>query len=250
MKTVCVIPARYGSERLPGKPLRMIGDKSLIQWTILAARKFQVTDDVIVATDHKEILRAAESVGCKAVMTDPECPSGTDRIQQALRGIEADIVINLQGDEPLMSAETVEKAHAALLSREADAATACVPVYNEEQFSNPNIVKVVCDYHDMALYFSRSPIPSLARRSAVNSEKDYLWGYKHLGLYIYKREALERFVTLPMSNLESLEKLEQLRMLENGMKLVCVKTPHDSIGVDVEADIGHVQPLLEERIGD
>lgn len=245
MKTVCVIPARYGSQRLPGKPLLPLRGRPMIEWVVRAARRVPLFAEVIVATDHMEIVRAVEAAGAVAVMTDPDLPSGTDRIQAALAGREADIVVNLQGDEPGMPLEAVEIAHRALLETGADAATACVPIHRREDFESPNVVKVVRDYAGKALYFSRSPIPSLARRSAAEMEQPgYLFGYKHLGLYLYRRETLARFCALPPSGLELTEKLEQLRLLENGMSLVCVTSPRDSIGVDVQDDVEKAEKFL------
>ncbi|MEO8377500.1 MAG: 3-deoxy-manno-octulosonate cytidylyltransferase [Candidatus Sumerlaeota bacterium] len=245
MKTVCVIPARFGSQRLPGKPMMLLRGRPMIQWVIEAARKFNVVDEILVATDHHEIVRAAQAVGAEAVMTDQELPSGTDRIHAAMRDRDGDIIINLQGDEPGMPGDTVGRAHAALLAGEADVATACIPILNREDFESPNIVKVVRGANDHALYFSRSPIPSLSRRSAEEfNSRGALFGYKHLGLYLYRRAALERFCALPPSYLEQTEKLEQLRMLENGMSIVCVTSTTDSVGVDIAEDIGRAEEFL------
>ncbi len=238
MRTVCVIPARYASQRLPGKALIPIEGRPLVAWVIDRAKTMPLIDDVLVATDDERIAAVAREAGVEAVMTDPELPSGTDRIHAAMKGREGEVIINLQGDEPGMPSEAVESAHEALLRTGADVATACVPIQRLRDFESPNVVKVVRGSDDIALYFSRSPIPSLSRRDeALIHRENYVWGYKHFGLYIYTREALERFCDLPPSPLENTEKLEQLRMLENGMKIVCVTSPIDSIGVDVEDDL-------------
>lgn len=245
MKTVCVIPARFGSQRLPGKPMMPLRGRPMIQWVIEAARKFTVVDEILVATDHERIVAAAREVGAEAVLTDPELPSGTDRIHAAMHGREGDVIINLQGDEPGMPGETVARAHAALLAGGADVATACVPIYHREDFESPNVVKVVRGEGDRALYFSRAPIPSLARRSAEELDAPgALFGHKHLGLYLYRRDALTRFCALPPSKLEQTEKLEQLRMLENGMTIVCVTSASDSVGVDVAEDVKRAEDFL------
>ncbi|MCC6547867.1 3-deoxy-manno-octulosonate cytidylyltransferase [Candidatus Sumerlaeota bacterium] len=245
MKTVCVIPARFGSQRLPGKPMMLLRGRPMIQWVIEAARQFSVANEILVATDHEKIARAARDVGAEAVLTDPELPSGTDRIHAAMKGRHGDIIINLQGDEPGMPGETVARAHAALLATNADVATACVPLHRREDFESPNVVKVVRGDGDRALYFSRSPIPSLARRSEGElNTPGTLLGHKHLGLYIYRRAALEGFCALPPSPLELTEKLEQLRMLENGMTIVCVTSTADSVGVDVAEDVGRAEEFL------
>jgi 3-deoxy-manno-octulosonate cytidylyltransferase (CMP-KDO synthetase) len=250
MRTVCVIPARYGSQRLPGKPLTLLRGRPMIQWVVEAARRFRVVDEVLVATDHEEIRRVVEAIGAAAVLTDPELPSGTDRINAALAGRDGDIIVNLQGDEPGMPAATVALAHAALLRLGADVSTACVPITTREEFESPNAVKVVRDHEEIALYFSRSPIPSLARREAADmAQPGYIFGYKHLGLYIYRREALTRFCNLSPSSLEKVEKLEQLRLLENGMSIVCVTSPADSVGVDVPEDVQRAERFLEKGHG-
>lgn len=245
MRTVCVIPARYGSERLPAKPLRVIRGKPLLEWAIRAALKVELFHEVIVATDHEDIVRLAENTGVEAVLTDPTLPSGTDRVHAAIQGREGDIIVNWQGDEPGMPAEAAEAAHSALLSSGAETATACTTIENRETFESIAAVKVVRDARDFALYFSRSPIPSLVRRSEEEmSQPGYIYGYKHLGLYIYRRDALKLFCALPTSSLEGMEKLEQLRLLENGLRIVCPTITGDSIGVDTEEDVVRAEEFL------
>lgn len=250
MHTVCVIPARFPSQRFPGKPLHPLLGKPMIVWVIEAARRFDFVDEILVATDHEGIAAAAAAAGCEAVMTDPELPSGTDRIHAAMAGRRGDVIINLQGDEPLMPAGAVHAAFHSLIKSGAEVATACVPIRVRESFEAPHIVKVVRGIGDRALYFSRSPIPSLARRTEEDVEKsDGIFGYKHLGLYIYRRDALTAFCSLSPSFLESVEKLEQLRMLENGMRIQCVTSLEDSIGVDLPEDAPRVEELLRQTAG-
>jgi len=245
MKTICVIPSRFASQRLPGKPLFPLRGRPMIQWTIEAAQRLDFVDEVLVATDHDGIAAAARAAGVEAVMTDPELPSGTDRIRAAMDGRAGDVIINVQGDEPLMPPEAVQLAFDSLIRTGADIATACVPITRREDFEAPSQVKVVRDLDDRALYFSRSPIPSLSRRDAEEMLRPgYVFGYKHLGLYIYRRAALEKACQLPPSSLETIEKLEQLRMLENGMRIQCVTSPRDSVGVDVPEDVARVESLL------
>ena len=249
MKTVCVIPARYGSQRLPGKPLMQLHGRPMVEWVVRVAQKMPVFDEVLVATDHEDIAAAVRPAGVEAVMTDPELPSGTDRIHEALSGREADIVVNLQGDEPGMPMEAVTLAHEALVDSDADVATACVAITERADFELPGVVKVVRDSKDRALYFSRSPIPSLARRDPLEVEKEgYVFGHKHLGLYLYRRKALDRFCSLPPSSLEQTEKLEQLRMLENGMTIICVTSPRDSVGVDELEDVKRAEEFLQDLL--
>lgn len=246
MKTVCVIPARHASLRLPGKPLLPIKGLPMIRWVIRAARRFDFVDEILVATDHEGIAEAARAENVEAVMTDSGLPSGTDRIRAAMEGRPGDIIVNLQGDEPGMPPEAVALAHEALLHGDADASTACVPIRDRALFESPNVVKVVRAHDDRALYFSRSPIPSLSRRDpAEMAGEGYVYGYKHFGLYLYRRATLERYCELPRSPLEDIEKLEQLRLLENGYTLVCIESPRDSVGVDTEEDLRRAEAWID-----
>ncbi|MCC5876079.1 MAG: 3-deoxy-manno-octulosonate cytidylyltransferase [Candidatus Sumerlaeia bacterium] len=246
MKTVCVIPARHASVRLPGKPLLPILGIPMVRWVIRAARRFEFVEQILVATDHEGIAAAAREENVEAIMTDPDLPSGTDRIRAAMKGRPGDVIINLQGDEPGMPADAVRLAWNALVQSDCHAATACVPITCRDIFESPNAVKVVRDRNQRALYFSRSPIPSLARRDETEMRQPgYIYGHKHLGLYIYRRTALETFCELPDSHLEGLEKLEQLRMLENGMTLLCVDSPRDSVGVDTAEDIQKAEAYIQ-----
>lgn len=250
MKTVCVIPARHGSSRLPAKPLILLHGRPMIQWVVAVAKRIPVFDEVLVATDHEDIAAAARAAGVDAVMTDPALPSGSDRAWAAVKGRAADIIVNLQGDEPAMPAEALLEAHAALVGSDRfDVATACVPLYDRDAFEAPHIVKVVRAADRTALYFSRSPIPSLARREAPVPGSGIPIGHKHLGIYLFKRASLERFVSLPPSPLERMECLEQLRMLEAGMRLVCVESTRDSVGVDVAEDIAKAEAVLRGESG-
>jgi 3-deoxy-manno-octulosonate cytidylyltransferase (CMP-KDO synthetase) len=248
---VAVIPSRYGAQRLPGKPLVKLLGKPMVQWVYEAAKRAEGIAEVLVATDDERIREAVEGFGGTAVMTPPECPSGTDRIQAAMKGRKGDVVINVQGDEPGMAAASIQTALQALLdTRDADVSTGCVPITRREDFEAAHIVKVVRGANGRALYFSREAIPSHARvEEEVWNRPDYIWGYKHLGLYVYRRESLEAFVRLEQGHLELLEKLEQLRFLEVGATIMCPEVRHDSIGVDVEADIPKAEALLRALHG-
>jgi len=243
---LCVIPSRFGAQRFPRKPLAPLGGKPMVQWALEAARRVPEINEVLVATDDERIRAAVEAAGGRAVMTSPDLPSGTDRIAAALGERECDAVVNVQGDEPFMRPETVSAAIRALLEDETcDVSTACAPIRDRETFENPAAVKVVRGEGDTALYFSRAPIPSAARLgSAEIAEPGFLWGYKHLGLYVYRPEALRTFVTLPPSRLELREKLEQLRFLEAGFRIRCVDTPYDSIGIDTPEDLERAAAML------
>lgn len=217
----------------------------MIEWAAKNAVRMGLFDAVLVATDHEAIAEVCHKAGIEAVMTDPECPSGTDRIHQALAGREADIVVNIQGDEPAMPSDPIARAVESLKRTGAHVATACVPITDRERFEDFNVVKVVRDLDDRALYFSRSPIPSLPRRDASEtSAPGYIWGYKHLGLYIYRRDALARFCQLSPTSLEKQEKLEQLRMMEHGFHIQCITASADSVGVDVPEDLARAEAIL------
>ena len=218
-KIIIAIPARYGSQRFPGKVLAKLAGKPVIQWAWEAAVKADIAEQIIVATEDRRVLEFLQSIGAKAVMTSPKCQSGTDRVWEACKDIEADYIINFQGDEPFMTAETLKKALSKLKSRpDCQIGTACVKLSGEDVF-NPNCVKIAMDAEGRALYFSRCPIPYHHPLSPLAKTYPY---YLHLGFYIYRRAALEKFVSLPQSPLEKLERLEQLRALENGMR-ICVE---------------------------
>lgn len=246
---VCVIPSRYAAQRLPGKPLIKLCGKPMIEWVYRAAQGVDLIDEIFVATDDERIAETVKGFGGEVIMTRPECPSGSDRIAEAMQGRKGDILINVQGDEPGMKADTIKTALEALINRkQADVSTACLPIYDVETFENPMAVKVVRGQNDVALYFSRSPIPCYARHGGTPPEGK-LFGYKHLGLYVYRREALEAYVKLDQGDLEKREVLEQLRFLEIGAEIVCPTTEFDSIGVDTEADIPKAEELLKKVHG-
>jgi len=245
MQVVCVIPARYGSTRLPGKPLADVCGKPLIRWVYESACAARKVRESFVATDDRRIFDAVQAFGGKALMTTGQYQSGTDRIADALQNIACDAVVNLQGDEPLMHPETIDKTIGVLeKDPECPVATAMVKITEEKDYLSPSVVKVACASDGRVFYFSRSPIPSLARVGAQAKFSGY-WGFKHLGLYVYRREALLAFPTLKPSLLEQIEQLEQLRFLENGFTIKIVETTHDSIGIDTPEDL----EALRARLG-
>ncbi|MGF1573743.1 MAG: 3-deoxy-manno-octulosonate cytidylyltransferase [Sumerlaeia bacterium] len=246
---VCVIPARYGAQRFPGKPLVHLSGKPMIQWVHEAVQGVELIDEIFVATDDERIQACVEGFGGKVVMTSPDIPSGSDRIAAAMVGRKGDILVNVQGDEPGMHPESIRVAVQALLdSPKADVSTVCMPITDEAVFNNPYCVKVVRSESDVALYFSREAIPSRARVDGPTPPGTTI-GYKHLGVYVYRREALEAYVKLHQTPLELTEKLEQLRFLEVGATIVCPETPYDSIGVDAPANVEEAEALLAQRFG-
>lgn len=238
MKTAVVIPARYGSMRFPGKVLAMLRGKPIVQWVWECAMKSKA-DLVLVATDDDRVYNVVESFGGKAVMTSPNHPSGSDRIMEAVQDIDADIIINVQGDEPSMPPELIDRLIDLMSGADApDMGTVIVPCKREDVADNPNKPKVVISADGYALYFSRAMIPFL-REGGTEMKV-----YRHWGIYAYQRAALERFVSLPEGNLEKCEKLEQLRALENGMRIKTIETTYDGVDVNTPEDLEEAEKLF------
>lgn len=235
---VAVIPARLGSTRLSRKVLREIAGKPMVQRVYEAAKKCPSLQDVIIATDSDEVMRLAEANGWKAQMTSSTHRSGTDRINEVAQRVTADVYVNIQGDLPLLRPEQIEALLRPMQRPEVMVSTVCTPCKPEE-IANPNAVKVVTDKNGRALYFSRSTIP-YDRDSTGNIQY-----FKHVGLYAYRREALQRFCSLPEAKLEKAERLEQLRLLENGIDIYVEETPFGSVEVDTEEDLKRVEEILK-----
>ena len=241
MNVVCIIPARYASTRLPGKPLLDIAGKPMIQHVVERVRQARRPSRVIVATDDARIFAAVEAFGGEARMTSASHPTGTDRLAEVAAALpEVDLVLNIQGDEPLIPPQAIDELIAAFDGRDdLQMATLMTPMTDEEA-DNPAAVKVVVSLDGHALYFSRSLIPfprtpGLQRRC-----------FKHIGIYAYRRDFLLHFATLAPSPLETTESLEQLRALEHGCRIRVIETPFRSIGVDTPEDLEQVRRLLEE----
>ena len=237
-KTLAVIPARYASTRFPGKVLAMLGGKPIIQhvWERAVQSK---ADDVLIAVDEQKVYDAVVGFGGKAVMTAKNHPTGSDRIWEVAQKSDAEAIINIQGDEPFVKPEVIDSLIDAITSPSApDMATVVVPCPRKEFENNPNMVKVVLTSDLHALYFSRSMIPFL-RVGGTETET-----YRHWGIYAYRRPALERFVSLPEGKLEQCEKLEQLRALENGMRIKVIVTPYSSIGIDTPEELAKAEAFL------
>jgi len=241
-KVIGVIPARYNSVRFPGKILALIGGKPMIQRVWEQAGQCRKLDEVMVACDHPKVLEAVKRFGGRGVMTEEGHPSGTDRIAEAVKEEPAEIVINIQGDEPLVSAEVIDGLAGTLLDNEEyPVASAMTPIRDKVTWQNPNVVKVVVNQRGEAMYFSRAAIPYNRDDADLNGLKVY----KHLGLYGYRRDFLLGFADLPGSTLEQTEKLEQLRILEAGVPIKMIETEYDSIGVDSPDDIVKVEARLQ-----
>ena len=238
--SIAVIPARYQSERFPGKPLAKIAGKPMIQWVYEAADNSLVSR-TLVATDNDEILQCVHAFGGNAVMTSSNHSTGTDRIAEAVEGLDADLVINLQGDEPLIPSAVIDDLINDMLSRaDAQMGTIAVPICpNGTDYTDPNVVKVVVDNHNYALYFSRASIPFYR-----NGDQSRFIPLKHWGIYAYKMDFLRTFVSWPQGKLECSENLEQLRAIENGTSISVIIRSEDTIGVDVPEDIQKVEEKL------
>ena len=256
MNTYAIIPSRFGSSRFPGKPLAILAGKPLVAWVVEAVKKAKGFDEVLVATDDERIVKAVEEHGGKAVMTPSELPSGTDRIACAARNFlghdfaDDDILVNVQGDEPLIDPKLVESL-AQKLKDDArwSMATAVTPIKSAEDFAAKSVVKVVMDRDGGALYFSRAPIP--CDRDGVpafepGGSNNSLY-VRHLGIYAYRGEFLKRYIAEPPCALEKTEKLEQLRALWMGAKIAVVRTEDEGVGVDTPEDAVRVEKILEGR---
>src|ERR1035437_705595 len=243
MKVLGIIPARYASTRFPGKPLALIAGKPLIRHVVERCQQAKSLAEVIVATDDTRIWEVAQSF-CRAEMTAPDHPSGSDRIAEVAARCACDAVGNIQGGEPLIDPVVIDAVAGALAQTEMS--TAATPITNPDEYDNPNVVKVVVNAAGRALYFSRRTIPYL-RDAASGSVSEQLAAFpflRHLGIYCYRRDTLLRLVRFPVSPLERAEKLEQLRALENGIPIAVMKVDYDSVGVDVPADVERVERLL------
>jgi len=250
---IAVIPARYASTRFPGKALAQIGGKAMIVRVLERVGRARGIAQVLVATDDERIAGAVRAAGGEAVMTRSDHSSGTERVAEVAENRVAPLYLNVQGDEPLMEPASLESLIEAVLTAQAGesaagVATLATPVKDQLDAADPRVVKVVADLAGHALYFSRAPIPHTrdapARGAAGGAEKSRPAQWKHLGVYLYRRDVLLAFPKLRPGRLEVLEQLEQLRFLEHGYRIRVVETPHDTVGVDVPADVARVEAML------
>lgn len=240
MKIIGVIPARLGSTRLQEKVLKVIDGKPMVQRVWERAKLAKKLNDVIVAGDDQRIIDCIQRAGGKAVMTRADHPNGSSRVAEIAAKENAEVFINIQGDEPMISPDVIDQLADCFKDGSVEIATLAVRKNGAEDYENPNVVKVVCDAKGDALYFSRSPLPYY-REKPVNFS--FL---KHLGLYGYRREFLLKFVTWPAGKLEDFEKLEQLRILERGHKIRVLETGHDSWSVDTAEDLAVVEAKIKQ----
>lgn len=246
MKTYGIIPSRFGSSRFPGKPLAMLAGKPLVAWVVEAVKRAKSLDEVLVATDDERIVKAVEAYGGRAVMTPSDLPSGTDRIACAAGDFaDDDILVNIQGDEPLIDPRLIDELAMKLkLDSKWSMATAVTPIRKVSDFAAKTVVKVVLDREGGALYFSRSPIPCDRDHEPDLSSGLYVC---HLGIYAYRGAFLRKYVAEPPCALEKTEKLEQLRALWMGAKIAVVRTEDEGVGVDTPEDAERVAGILANR---
>jgi len=243
MEVIGVIPARYSSTRFEGKVLADILGKPMIQHVWERAKQALVLDDLIIACDDERVANTAKEFGAKVALTAKGHTSGTDRICEVINPIDVRVVINIQGDEPLIHPEMIDRVARALLEDSGiSMATICKKIENAQEISDPNVVKVVIDKNNFALYFSRAVIPFHARNSSVESPAYY----KHIGLYGYTKDFLFTYKNLPASKLEETERLEQLRVLDEGFRIKVIETKYDTIGVDTPEDLKRAEQYLQK----
>ncbi len=246
MKTVGIIPARYGSTRFPGKPLALINGQPLLKWVIEGSKTAKSLDEVTVATDDERIAKLARECGVRALMTESDLPTGSDRIFQAAKQLgldDNDVIVNIQGDEPLIEGALLDKLSEPF-TKDANLEMATLGrALDEESLKSPNTAKIVLNQRQEAMYFSRLPIPYTRQAG----EAPYPAALKHIGIYAYRKSFLEKFCAEPPAAVELAESLEQLRALYLGARIKVVQVTHDSWGVDTPDDVFKIERLMRER---
>lgn len=246
-KVLAVIPARYASTRFPGKVIVPLAGKPLVVHVYERARRARLVSETAIATDDPRVAEAVAPYGCAVRMTRSDHPSGTDRIAEVAESSDAQIIVNVQGDEPLIDPKIIDATIQPLLdSPDVPMATARRRLTDVDDVRNPNIVKVICDLRGRALYFSRSPVPFIRDQALDGVAPDCYW--QHIGIYVYRRDFLLDYARMAPTPLEKLEKLEQLRVLENGCPIAVVDTEYQSIGVDTPADLERVKAIIEREL--
>jgi 3-deoxy-manno-octulosonate cytidylyltransferase (CMP-KDO synthetase) len=241
-----VIPARFASSRFPGKALATIAGKPMIQHVFERSRRSRYLSDLLIATDDERIAAAARAFGAPVRMTRSDHPSGTDRVAEVASADPAEFIVNVQGDEPLIDPDAIDAAILAVVGDpDVSMGTLMKRISNPEEIVNPNVVKVVTDLNGRAIYFSRLPIPYARDEQAGSS---HMTRFKHIGLYVYRRQLLLGYSDLPVGPLEQAERLEQLRAIENGHSIRVVETEYDSLGVDTPEDFERVSGLFEASL--
>ncbi|MCK5534713.1 3-deoxy-manno-octulosonate cytidylyltransferase [bacterium] len=245
MKVAGIIPVRYNSTRLPGKPLAGILGKPMVLWVYEQAKKAKKLEDVFVTTDDNRIKEVVEKAGIRVITSSPCCNSGTERLSEIVKTLEYDVFVNIQGDEPLISPEVIDLVVQPFTENsDVSISTAVTSISDKNEIKDPNIVKVVIDKFDFALYFSRATIPFVRDEDKMAPRPQY---YKHLGIYAYKKDFLINFDLMSPSNLEQIEQLEQLRFLDNGYKIKVMISDYNSISVDTPQDLEKVREIVRQQ---
>ncbi|HPO14912.1 MAG TPA: 3-deoxy-manno-octulosonate cytidylyltransferase [Candidatus Hydrogenedentes bacterium] len=246
-KILAVVPARYASTRFPGKIIAPLLGKPLVVHTFERACQASLVTETLIATDDPIVVEAVKPYNVPVMLTRADHQSGTDRIAEVVEKHPADIIVNVQGDEPLIDRNTIDEAIRPLLERpEVMMTTARRLITDPEDVENPNVVKVVCDTRGDALYFSRWPIPYI--RDETDRGREPFCHWQHIGLYVYRRDFLLQYAKMPLTPLEKLEKLEQLRALENGYKIAVIDTDYEALGVDTKEDLVRVEAVLQAKL--
>lgn len=250
MNIVGIIPARFASTRLMGKPLAKIGGKPMIQHTYESALKSKLLSEVIIAVDDEKVFEVVQSFGGSAMMTPKDIPTGSDRLAYVIESRnDVDIIVNIQGDEPFIPGRMIDEAIEPLLfDKKVEVSTLAKKITEVEELKNNSIPKVVFDYNNYAMYFSRSSIPFVREGRTLSDKLKRTEIFKHIGLYVYRREALLRFTSLMPTDLEIAEKLEQLRMLEHGFKIKIVVSDFESISVDTPEDLERARKYYQKFV--
>ena len=248
MIAICVIPARYGSTRFPGKPLAKILNKPMIRWVYEQAQKAKKFEKVLVATDDRRIAQVVQAFGGEVCMTPSDLPSGTDRVALAVKNLQAEVVVNLQGDAPLVSPHLLDRLVEVFETNpEIEVATPLKKITKVEDLSNPNLVRVVKDNNNFALYFTRSIIPFLRDVPEQQNWLNHFSFFIHVGIYAYRKNFLLKLTSLSQGSLEKAEKLEQLRILEHGHKIYTIETDYESVSVDTPQELEHLNQMLKKQ---
>lgn len=244
LNVIGVIPARFGSTRFEGKVLANILGKPMIQHVWEEAKKAKMLEDLIIACDDERVEKAAKEFGAKVVLTAKAHTSGSDRLTEIVNDIDVKVIVNIQADEPLIHFTMIDDVSRALISDNSLVMSTLIKkIKDKEEYLDPNVVKVVVDKNGFALYFSRAAIPFVREQK----NKDFSFAYKHIGLYAFTKDFLFTFKKLPASQLENLEKLEQLRVLEAGYKIKVLETKYDTVGVDTPEDLARVEAILKKN---
>ncbi len=247
MKAACIIPARFQSTRFPGKPLAEIQGYPMVRWVYERALAADVFESVLIATDDDRIVAAVDTFGGRAVMTPSDLPSGTDRVAFVAENMDVDVIINLQGDEPLVRHELLRELYRVFENDDVLMATPVKRVSSGEELFNPNLVRVVVDKNGDALYFTRAVIPFNRDEDEKDRWPDHFGYLQHIGIYAYRKDFLLKVANLPESNLEKIEKLEQLRVLEHGFPIRTVMTDYDSMSVDTPEDLVKLKNYIQKN---